>query len=186
MKKATLCSGFFCALCERITSVFAILPGHLLRKINLIAMKTILINVLAIILGIALGGMVNMGLVMLGPDIITPPAGADVTTMEGLKASMHLFQPKHFIMPFLAHALGTLSGAFIAALIARSQKMLFALAIGAFFLIGGISNVILLPSPLWFNLTDLLLAYLPMAYLGGKWGSCASSGFFAGQSTSDQ
>jgi hypothetical protein len=28
--------------------------------------------------------------------------------------------------------------------------------------------VMILPSPLWFTLTDLLLAYLPMAWLGIK------------------
>ncbi|TGL88194.1 hypothetical protein EHQ68_10195 [Leptospira congkakensis] len=42
--------------------------------------------------------------------IILPPKGADVTTMEGLKASIHLFEPEHFLFPFLAHALGTLVG----------------------------------------------------------------------------
>jgi hypothetical protein len=46
--------------------------------------------------------------------------------------------------------------------------MKFALAIGCFFLIRGIINVILLPSPVWFTLTDLFLAYIPMAYLAGK------------------
>jgi len=148
-------------------------------------MKNILINVLAILLGIVVGGMVNMGLVIIGPEIIPPPAGADVTTMEGLKASMHLFEPKHFVMPFLAHALGTLSGAFIAALIARSQKMLFAMAIGGFFLIGGIANVLMLPSPIWFNITDLVLAYLPMAYLGAKWGQCASARLISGRPAND-
>ena len=45
---------------------------------------------------------------MMSSSLIPPPEGADVTTLEGLKTSMHLFQPKHFLMPFLAHALGTL------------------------------------------------------------------------------
>jgi hypothetical protein len=71
-------------------------------------------------------------------------------------------------MPFLAHAPGTFVGAFLAAKIGANHKMKFALAIGCFFLIGGIINVFLLPSPVWFTLIDLLLAYIPMAYLGGK------------------
>jgi hypothetical protein len=81
---------------------------------------------------------------------------------------MHLFQPKHFIMPFLAHAIGTLIGAFIAALIAGSHKMNFAIVIGIFFLIGGIMSVFMLPSPVWFNILDLVVAYIPMAWIGGK------------------
>jgi hypothetical protein len=38
--------------------------------------------------------------------------------------------------------------------------------IASLFFVGGIYMVMLLPSPLWFNLTDLILAYFPMAYLG--------------------
>jgi len=43
-----------------------------------------------------------------------------------------------------------------------------ALAIGVLFLAGGISMVFMLPSPTWFTLLDLIGAYIPMAYLGGK------------------
>ena len=81
---------------------------------------------------------------------------------------MHLFQPKNFIMPFLAHALGTLAGAFFAALIAANHKMKFALVIGFVFMAGGITNVIILPSPTWFTILDVAGAYIPMAYLAGK------------------
>ena len=88
-------------------------------------------------------------------------------TAEGLKASMPLFQPRHFIMPFLAHALGTFVGAFIAASIAATHKMKLALGIGVLFLIGGITNVLMLPSPLLFSVIDLAVAYIPMAYIGG-------------------
>lgn len=131
-------------------------------------MNPILRNTLSVIAGIAIGSVVNLGIIQISGSIIPPPEGADNTTMEGLKASMHLFQPKHFLFPFLAHALGTFAGAILATLIAASHKMKFALAIGAFFLIGGISTVIMLPSPLWFTLVDLLGAYLPMAWLGFK------------------
>lgn len=129
-------------------------------------MNPVIRNILALITGLVVGGTVNMGIVMISGSIISPPEGADVTTMEGLQESMHLFQPKHFLMPFLAHALGTLSGAFFAAYIAVSHKMKFALGIGAFFLLGGVTNVFLLPSPLWFNIVDIVGAYIPMAYLG--------------------
>jgi len=81
---------------------------------------------------------------------------------------MHLFQPKHFILPFLAHALGTFVGALLAAIIAATHKMKFALSIGIFFLVGGIANVFMLPSPIWFTVMDLVGAYIPMGYLAGK------------------
>ena len=131
-------------------------------------MNPIIKNILAVILGIFIGSSVNMGIIMISGSIIPPPDGADVTTMEGFKESIHLFQPQHFVFPFLAHALGTLVGAFVAALITTTHKMKFALAIGIFFLIGGIINIVMLPSPTWFIILDLVGAYIPMAWLGWR------------------
>ena len=131
-------------------------------------MNPILKNILAVTTGLIAGSAVNMGIIMVSGSIIPPPEGADVITIEGLKASMHLFQPKHFIMPFLAHALGTYAGALLAAIIAANHKIKFALGIAVFFLIGGIANTFMLPSPTWFTVLDLAGAYIPMGYLAGK------------------
>lgn len=125
-------------------------------------------NVLAVIVGFVAGSIVNMSVIIMSGSIIPPPAGADVSTTEGLKASMHLFEAKHFIFPFLAHAFGTLAGAAFAAKIAATQKHIFALVIGVCFLAGGVAAVLTLPSPMWFNVVDLVGAYIPMAWLGGK------------------
>ncbi|OQA07190.1 MAG: hypothetical protein BWY67_01789 [Bacteroidetes bacterium ADurb.Bin397] len=134
-------------------------------------MNPIVRNIIAVVAGLILGGVVNMGIITISGSIIPPPEGADVTTPEGLKASIHLFEPKHFLMPFLAHALGTFVGALVAALIAANRKMLFAIVIGLFNLTGGIVAVTMIPAPMWFNITDLVIAYIPMAVAGGKLGS---------------
>lgn len=131
-------------------------------------MNPIFKNIVAVVIGIVIGSTINMALISISSSIIPPPEGADITTIEGLKASIHLFKPINFIFPFLAHALGTLTGAFLAAKLAASHHMKFAYGIGFFFLLGGIANVFMLPAPMWFNVLDLVLAYLPMAYLGGK------------------
>lgn len=128
-------------------------------------MNTTLRNVLAVVAGFLVGSAVNMGLVMISGSVIPPPEGADTTTMEGLKEAMHLFETKHFIFPFLAHACGTLVGAFVAALIAASHKLKFAMGIACFFLLGGAVNVFMLPTPLWYACVDLIGAYFPMGYL---------------------
>lgn len=133
-------------------------------------MNPIVKNILAILAGIVTGSIVNMGIVSISGSLIPPPEGVDPSNMESLKNGMHLFEPRHFLMPFLAHALGTGVGALIAALIAANRKMIFALVIGFFFLLGGITSVFMLPSPTWFTITDLALAYLPMAWIGGKLG----------------
>ncbi|MEM8909434.1 MAG: hypothetical protein AAGD05_16425 [Bacteroidota bacterium] len=132
-------------------------------------MNPIVRNVLALITGFVIGSVVNMGLITLGGSIVLPPEGVDVTNMESLKANMHLFEPKHFLFPFLAHALGTLVGAFVAAKLAATHQMKFAWGVGIFFLIGGIANALMLPgAPTWFVALDWVAAYLPMGWLGGK------------------
>ena len=131
-------------------------------------MHPVLRNVLGVIAGLIIGSIVNMLLINISGYVITPPQNADVTSMEGLKTTMHLFGPEHFLFPFLAHALGTLVGAFVAAKIATTNKIKFALAIGAFFFLGGAINAYMLPAPIWFLILDLAGAYFPMAYLGKK------------------
>lgn len=131
-------------------------------------MNSILRNILSILAGFIGGSAVNMALISASGSIIPPPEGADLSTNEGLIASIHLFEPKHFIMPFLAHALGTFAGAYLAARIAASHKMTFALVIGFLFLLGGIGAVYMIPAPLWYDVIDLVLAYIPMAFIAGK------------------
>jgi hypothetical protein len=79
---------------------------------------------------------------------------------------MHLFEPRHFVMPFLAHALGTLVGALAAYVIAATYKAQIAYAIGVLFLCGGVAASFMIPAPAWFVALDLLAAYIPMAWLG--------------------
>ncbi len=131
-------------------------------------MKPIIRNTIAIFAGMAIGSLVNMGLIIVGSELILPPEGVIVTDMESLKSTMHLFTPMNFIFPFFAHVLGTLAGAFAASMIAGTHKMIFALSIGCIFLVAGIANVIQLPAPLWFNALDLGLSYIPMGWLGWK------------------
>jgi len=125
-------------------------------------------NALYVIASVLTGGILNMAIIMLGSKIIPPPEGAVLTTMEGLKSSMHLMQPKHFLMPFIAHAAGTLAAAFMVVKLVSKNHLNYALGIGVWFLIGGIMNIFMLPSPTWFTIVDLAGAYLPMAFIGYK------------------
>jgi hypothetical protein len=134
-------------------------------------MPNLLRNILAVVAGLVIGGFVNMALVMVSPALIPPPAGVDVNDPASLALGIHLFEPRHFIMPFLAHALGTLVGAFVAYWIAATYRMQIAYVIGAVFLCGGVAASFMIPAPAWFIALDLLAAYLPMAWLGVQLGS---------------
>ena len=122
-------------------------------------------GIVAVVLGLVVGSAVNMGIVLLGPALIPPPAGVDTATAEGLAAGIHLFEAKHFLTPFLAHALGTLAGALVAFLVAGRGRAACAWVIGVVFLAGGVAAAFMIPAPAWFVAVDLLLAYLPMAWL---------------------
>ncbi len=139
-------------------------------------MPNLLRNVLAILAGIAIGGVVNMALITLSPSLNPPPTGVDVNSAESLSKAMHLFEPRHFVMPFLAHAVGTLAGALAAYLIAATYRVPIAYLIGAVFLCGGVAASFMIPAPTWFIALDLLAAYLPMAWLSIQIGTRVKRG----------
>jgi hypothetical protein len=73
---------------------------------------------------------------------------------------------KYFLIPFFAHAGGTLAGAFIVAKHTVTHHMILSIVVGALFLFRNLSY--LLTMPLWFVLSDISLAYIPMGWLGWK------------------
>ena len=133
-------------------------------------MNPILRNIIAVVVGFFLGSALNMGVLMLFENIIPPPEGIDTSNMESIARGMTdgLYEIKHFISPFLAHALGTIFGAYLVSMIAANNHMKLALAIGTVFLFLGAYMVFELPSPMWFNVLDLAGAYIPMAWIGWK------------------
>ena len=122
--------------------------------------------VLAVVLGLVVGSIVNMALIMAGGHVIPPPPGADMTTADGIRAALPQLRPQHFLFPFLAHAAGTLVGAFIAARLAPRYKRVGALSVGLLFFGGGILAARMIPAPTWFIAVDLIGAYFPFAWLG--------------------
>lgn len=133
-------------------------------------MPNLLRNALALLAGFFLGGAVNMGLVLAGSRIVPPPPGVNPADPASLAASIHLLGPQHFLFPFLAHALGTFAGALIAHLLAGSYRRTFAFIIGGLTLAGGIAASFMIPAPAWFITLDLVVAYLPMAWLATRAG----------------
>ena len=136
----------------------------MLTKIKL--MPSVLRNILAVVAGLIIGGAVNSGIILLGPNLIPPPEGVDPNALESMKANVDLYGAKHFIIPFLAHAVGTLIGAFTAVKLGISRHKLLAYIIAGLFLLGGLMMAIMLPEFWKFSIIDLSLAYIPMALFG--------------------
>jgi len=127
--------------------------------------KVILRNFAALALGVLVGGATNMGLILLGAAVIPAPAGVDVSNTESIAAGMHLFELKHFVFPFLAHAVGTLIGSLCAFLVAATHRRTICYSVGVTFLAGGIAAAFMIPAPVWFLAIDIVAAYIPMAWI---------------------
>jgi hypothetical protein len=134
-------------------------------------LKTIIRNILAFVAGVIALAIVKTLVIKVGGALIPSPPGVDLSTVEGFKAALPLFEVKHWVTPFLEHSLGSMAGAAVAALIAANHKMKLALGIGFLHLLGGIAATALLPFPTWVIVVDLTFAYIPMAWIGGKMGA---------------
>jgi len=131
-------------------------------------MNPVLRNILGVILGVIVGSIVNGGIIMIAPSIVPLPEGVNPMDVESIAANIDRFSFGNFALVFLAHALGTLVGAFLACKIAGSHHSKMAYIIGALFLVGGIMNAFNIPAPTWFIAVDIILAYLPMSWLAIK------------------
>lgn len=123
--------------------------------------------ILGLFLGLFVGAMVNASFIELGMKIFPYPKGFEFNTPEGMEAFYSL-PLKYYIFPFLAHAIGTLSGCLIALLFVRTYANWVVYTIGSLFLVGGIITVYMINAPLWFDILDLSMAYIPMAWLATK------------------
>lgn len=125
-------------------------------------------SILATVIGLIVGNVVNGLLIQYSGNIIPLPEGVNPNSMEDLKAAMPTLPIKNFIMPFLAHALGTLSAALVACKLTFAHHHRIAIVVGLVFLVGGIAAAIVIGGPIWFIVLDLVCAYLPMAFLGKR------------------
>jgi len=129
--------------------------------------RLIVRNASAIIGGFAAGSLLNYLIVMIGQMVMPAPPHIDLETVEGLKV-MHELGWAYFIFPLLAHALGTFFGAFVCTRISWDKAWWLAITVGLIYLSGGIYMATIIPAPTWFLISDLGIAYIPMAVLGWK------------------
>ncbi|NDB35693.1 MAG: hypothetical protein EB023_10250 [Flavobacteriia bacterium] len=123
--------------------------------------------ILSLVFGLLVGAVVNGSIVNLGMLLFPFPEGVNFETKEGLSLFENL-PIKYYIFPFLAHALGTLSGCIVALLFVRKWAKWSIYIIGYCFFVGGVMAGQLINAPLWFDILDLSLAYLPMAWLASQ------------------
>ncbi len=129
--------------------------------------KNILLMVLAVVVGLFVGGLVNMWIIGQLPNFFPYPDGLDPSRPEDIATFIKNAPIGAFVMVWLAHWGQAFFGGIVAALIAPKNKLKCALIVGLLSLAGGVAAIFMIPSPIWNVIVDLI-GYLPAAWLGAK------------------
>ena len=123
---------------------------------------------LLIIISVLLGAVFNSMILNIGMEMIPPPIGYDMNNPNDLSKAMSVMETRHFLFPFLSHAIGTLVAVLIYTYFIKIKRKFAPILIAVIFFSGGLYMVLILPAPLWFELLDLTLCYFPMAAIGSS------------------
>lgn len=124
-------------------------------------------NVIAVIVGLAVGMVVNMSLVMLNANVLFPmPEGTDMNDPEQLNAWVATLPTAAFFVVMAAHLGQSFVGGWLAARLGSSRPMLLAMIVGLASLAGGIMSMMSIKGPAWFVIE--LPLYLVVAWLAGR------------------
>ena len=127
--------------------------------------KLILNRIFAILTGVVAGAIV-MGLLETLSNKLHPlPEGLDPINTEALADHISSLPITAFLLVLIAHALGALTGGFVASKMAKVEKKGTAMYTGLILLLAGVLNLIAVPHPLWFSIIDVI-QFTPMALLG--------------------
>jgi hypothetical protein len=129
-------------------------------------MNTKIKNILITIGGMLLGMAANMSTLIMGIKAFPLPEGVDPMNTTSYIAHLDQFTTINYMVPIISHAFGTFVSALFICKLVSSKEKYYALFVGIFFLAGGISMALQVQSPLWVTITDLILAYIPVAFIG--------------------
>ena len=122
-------------------------------------------GLLAVAAGIAVayGGIAVLQ--SIGHQMYPPPEGIDPADREAFAEVVRQMPVPALLMVLLAYAVGTFFGAWLAARIAG--RPFPALLVGGVMMLAGISNLTLIPHPLWFMVLSVLV-FVPSAWLASR------------------
>ena len=124
-------------------------------------------NILAVIVGLAVGMAANMALVLLNAYVLFPmPAGMDMNDLEQLQGYIATLPMVAFFVGMAAHLSQSFVGGWVAARMGSSQPMLLAMIVGFVTLAGGIMMFMDVQGPAWMFIE--LPLYLVVAWLAGR------------------
>jgi hypothetical protein len=128
-------------------------------------------KILAVLIGIVAGSVFNMAIVTLSHTVYPLPEGIDPNDFDAFRAHLETsgMPTGALLMVLSAHAGGSFVSGLSCGLIAKRAWYVAAVALGLLWMCGGIAMLMMLSSPIWFAVADVVL-YVPAALLGVRLG----------------
>jgi len=127
-------------------------------------------SILAVIAGFVAASAVMMVIETVNGRVLYPELGKmaeGMTDREAIRALMANAPVGAFLVVLLGWVLGSLVGGFLAAWIGWNAPVAHALVLGGMLTLAGIANNLMLPPPVWFWISSLVVL-LPAAYAGAR------------------
>ena len=125
-------------------------------------------NLFSVIIGLIVGVLVIFFIETSGHHLFSVHQNVpNITEPEAFAAFIETLPLGAFLFLLFAHSLGTLISAFLATLISGHSRPVPAIVVGVLMLSAGVINLISIPHPVWFQISEVFL-YLLSALLGYK------------------
>lgn len=122
-------------------------------------------NIGAAIVGVFVAVGVVWAIESIGHSVYPPPPSLDLTDAEAMRAYADALPIGALLFVALAWFSGTLAGTWVACRIGTASPLVFVLIVGGLILAAAITNLMLIPHPLWFAALGTI-AILVGAWLG--------------------
>ena len=113
-------------------------------------------DVLGAIIGVAVAVITVMLLQKIGHLAFPPPADLDVEDTQAMMEYVRSAPIAALLFVLASYIIAAFDGTFIACWIGRAKSFIFALIIGVLMLVATITNLIMIPHPLWFSITAVV------------------------------
>lgn len=113
-------------------------------------------DVIAAVAGIIVAIATVMLLEYVGHAVYPPPADLDIKDTQAMIDYVATLPPGALLFVLAAYVIGTFDGVFVAVWIGRTKPFAFALVIGVLMLVATITNLIMIPHPMWFSIAAVV------------------------------
>lgn len=113
-------------------------------------------NVIAGIAGIGTAVIIVILIERLGHTIYPPPLDLDYSDPDAMRTFISQLPLLAQLFPMIAWIVGTFAGTLLACYVGTASTLTFAGVVGTLMLAATISNLILIPHPLWFSIIAVI------------------------------